>query len=271
MRLQSYILTETSDRGKILNHDEALNLLQRNCKQALKAYEKGNRIYRGTRSRESYLYYDPKSASTPRRSKNTDNYYTMIMDNAPQWKRYPKRSESLICTTNINTAMAYGYGAYSVFPYDGATIGVAPESDLWFSFGSIIHSNLDTWNTVLKRVFDISGIPLSDTSYSKMVDSFTKFDTKMKSAENIKQVMTELEGVFMYNHLEWMRKYDPEKGLLKHIQENVLSPTKNDFRISSVDKVDDSAREVWTDSKCILVIHKRRNNPTDDIMDELST
>ena len=33
-----------------------------------------------------------------RRSRDNGNHYTLLMDNSPYWKGYPKRSESFICT-----------------------------------------------------------------------------------------------------------------------------------------------------------------------------
>lgn len=74
----------------------------------------------------------------PRRSANTHNYYTLWMDNAPEWSKFPKRSRSFICSESEDIADGFGK-AFFVFPFDDANIGAAPADDLWHAFDAVSH------------------------------------------------------------------------------------------------------------------------------------
>src|SRR5574343_172733 len=60
--------------------------------------ESGVWIYRGHRFVPG-PYVKFSTSATQRPSNNTHNYYTMIMNNAPQWKEWPQRA--YICSTNV--------------------------------------------------------------------------------------------------------------------------------------------------------------------------
>lgn len=69
-----------------------------------------------------------------RSSKNTTNYYTVILDNifdtVPSYKYFPKRSESIICTTSTKTASHYGT-PYVILPFEETILGSVTEDDIW--------------------------------------------------------------------------------------------------------------------------------------------
>jgi len=236
MRLKQYILQE--GRSKQLDKQEAFSLIDKHCKEAVKAYFDGKRIYRGARNKKDYLYIDPKKFI--RKSKDNDNYYTLINDNADCWKGYPKRSQSIICTTSISDALDYGE-PYIVFPYDGAKIGVAPAFDYWSSFIDELNMNLNDFVLTLKKVFKSLNIPLSDKSYKDMAKSFKAFDKLVRKTEVISM-------------LPRMNHYDGD--LLKHF-EQLMCPRNNYFELKTIDKLTDNGVEVWTDSKSILISFKQ--------------
>jgi hypothetical protein len=240
MRFQQYILQE--DRSKQLDEQEAFSLIDKHCKEAVKTYFDGIRIYRGARNKKDYLYIDPKKFI--RKSKDNDNYYTLINDNADCWKGYPKRSQSIICTTSISDTLDYGE-PYIVFPYDGAKIGVAPTFDYWSSFTDELNMNLNTFISRLKNVFKSLNLPLSDKSYKDMVKSFKAFDEYMK---------THQLALDVHKMLPRMELYDGD--LLKHF-EQLMCPKNNNFELKTIDKLTDNGVEVWTDSKSILISFKQ--------------
>lgn len=103
-------------------------LLSKHCSSALKTM-RFSPLWRGTRSnRDEILLLDPSSGS--RKSENTTNYYTMLMDNSPYMRGWPKRSNSFIGTTRRSMSESYGNG-YAIFPFDGAKIAICPYGDLW--------------------------------------------------------------------------------------------------------------------------------------------
>lgn len=67
-------------------------------------------------------------------SANNINYTNLVMDNADQWKGFPKRRASLMFSNSASTAHGYGRYLYYILPKDGAKIGVCPVSDLWNAF-----------------------------------------------------------------------------------------------------------------------------------------
>ena len=127
MGFKQFILTE--GRGKAIDEYEAAELFKKNCKQ----YKWGEQtFYRGVEGRLLQPYFIDPSKSE-RKSANTSNFYTLWIDNSKKWADYPKRSKSLICTTQAQTAAGYGT-SYMMIPYDGAKIGVCPSYDMWESF-----------------------------------------------------------------------------------------------------------------------------------------
>ena len=72
---------------------------------------------------------------TTRVSANTSNHYTLIFDNHPEMKDFPKRSKSLICSTDYDRAKQYqGFlrGApYIILPTNNSTIGFVKHLDIW--------------------------------------------------------------------------------------------------------------------------------------------
>jgi hypothetical protein len=102
-------------------------------------FQTGSTIWRGQSSiipnnglsKTSFIV---DTSATERKSENTSNYYTMILDNNPYCKDFPKRGRSFIGTTSYTTAAAYshrGNGLYAMIPFDGTKIGVVNEKDIW--------------------------------------------------------------------------------------------------------------------------------------------
>jgi hypothetical protein len=253
MRLKAFLLQE--GRSKEISEEKVIDILKKNCQKALNSTP----IYRGIRVNDPFFYIDPK-AGKPRRSANTRNYYTLINDNSPYWKQYPKRSESIICTTNINDAKGYGF-QYAVFPYDGAKIGVCPESDYWYSFQKTLgeYTTLDEFNDILYKIIVVKNniFGFDDRSYKDIVDSFKTFDTFMKDNQRLLELIKSEYPMF--------KEYDPNKTTFLEYVQKLLSPKPNGFRLKKIGDKLPGINEVWTDSKSILV----NMYDIDDILEKL--
>ena len=95
MRLKQHINERHS--GKELSIVDAITSIKKECKSAWKSFQKGKYLYRGASgSTTGAVYYTGRSG---RVSANSLNYYTLLIDNDPRWKPYPKRSESFIFST----------------------------------------------------------------------------------------------------------------------------------------------------------------------------
>lgn len=87
-------------------------------------------IWRGFGS--SDMAYHTLTAKT-RRSKNVETgIYNVLADAALMPRGYPSRHEAFICTTSPVVAKMYGH-IYLVIPKAGASIGVCPADDIWYT------------------------------------------------------------------------------------------------------------------------------------------
>ncbi len=126
MRLKSYLLTEAG-RTKNLSQKNTEVILKKQCKAALESFKKDDIIFRGIYD-HSFTYGIVKPSKHTRTSANTENYYTLLTANSKQWKNYPRRDQSIICSTDIRGAASFGDTFY-VFPFNGSRIGFTPDLD----------------------------------------------------------------------------------------------------------------------------------------------
>lgn len=243
MKFKKYI---TESRSKIIkSEDELVELLTNNCQQSLKAYKKGTKIFRGVDIEAPALFIDPKKYK--RKSANTANYYTLLIDNSPKWSKFPKRSKSIICSTSREKTFIYG-DTYIVFPYDGAKIGVCPEDDFWNSFMNSLQTNLRFFNNELEDLMSQASIKFfSDKSYKGIKDAFKAFDLYLEQNPDKEPRFKKTWG------FKWFRDYFSKYNNIMKLIEDKLDPSKNDFKlVKAGDKITNDV-EVWTDSKSILI------------------
>ena len=245
MRLQQYLITE--GRSKDIPNYTVDKLLRKNCMDAVNSYRKGNGIFRGVDGGGQYLFVNP-SVGKPRKSRNTQNYYTLMVDNSPKWKGYPKRSQSLICTTNSDVANSYG-NPYAVFPYDGAKIGVCPDVDFWASFEQTGVTSASAMNQIISELYtEIDNETFMPKTYKDMLKGFKEIDTYYKDK---KDVFNSIIHKNYSNYNIWIKKYN---GDMKDTFEKTLDPVKNDFRLLNLgDRIGCNDCEVWVSSACVLV------------------
>lgn len=247
-----------------ISTQETIKLINENCKEFL--IDKTPKMYRGyvPQSHPVQNTMLIKPSEFERRSANTKNIYTLIIDNSPRWKDFPKRKNSIICTTSINTANDYGY-TYVVIPYDGAKIGVCPNNDIWNSF----YKSLGAFINMDQFVFGLHEAGVDDSNFNLMKIGFDKLEKEMKSSKEDRKwsilsklgkatghpdVVSDLKN----KYLDYIK--DKDITLYEYV-ENMLDPIANHFRVcdyldipkheSKRDMV--SGFEVWTESNCILI------------------
>jgi hypothetical protein len=159
----------------------------------------------------------------------------------------------------VSYTISYGT-PYTVFPYDGAMIGVSPSRDYWGGFYSFIKEDLDSFNYFLKRMFIHLDIPLNDKSFENIQSSFKEFD-----------------NIIDDSGIEYFQKTKPYSKLLKgyngdlmkHIQ-YLLNPNNNNFRLVKIGNdlgCDDC--EVWTDSPSIMIKWEYNNDMSAKIIQDI--
>ncbi len=258
MKFLKYI---NESRSKFISNEEVKNLLHNECSDALKAFYKGKKLFRGYYDNKDYaLSIDPKSGK-PRKSAYTgSNYYTLLMDNLASWKKYPKRSQSVICSTSYTKAKEYTFSnnVYFVFPYNGSKFGVAPNDDIFTSFKMYdryqIMGTGRKFNTFLKDFLSISGNN-TDKDWNTLLKAFKKYDKLRVYDDNI------LDFDIMQFDEFTKKEYN---GSLLNTFNRLMNPQKNDFRLTKDINTIPAEREVWTDGKCVMILMQE----FDDVMKE---
>lgn len=208
---------------------EAIKLIETHCKDALKS---GRQLYRGmTPGSDAYALHG--EAST-RKSANTTNYYTVILDHFLPEQGYPKRSASIILANGFDTARGYG-SVYAIFPYDNVPIGVCDGSDLWDSELDVGNAGdkmrIDRWN----RVWQEYG--LSADSYESFVASIKD---KMEEGKAVGRMLTDI-----FESPDGIEPALKKAYSAKNLKMNLATTkTINDF---------DFERELWIGGKCIAI------------------
>jgi hypothetical protein len=237
MRLQEYLLTE--GRTKAINKEEAKNILHTECKQAIKFYEDGN-VYINRRIDDfnglfGVIY--PKKGGRGRKSRNTNNLYTLVINNSPEWSNFPRRE--IICSTNTIQR------DYMVFPFDGAKIGVCIDFDIWKSFYILNNLNFSPvfFNDAIEEVLDMENkkFPLSYSKLKTVTSSINIDDIDWYRVS--KEWFDEIERIIQPSH----------KTLFDLIMHVYGDPKINGFQLKKIGDKLPTGKEIWTDSPCMFV------------------
>jgi hypothetical protein len=163
---------------------EAIKVIKKNCSDSLWMFESKTPLWRGENDLNSILGKDGvaiiDTTKSERKSQNTSNWYTLIIDNSPKYKNYPKRSKSLICTNKITTTGPFG-SPMAIIPFNDAKIGVVNAPDIWDK--SIVFGGKRTYISDINDYFNIlKKFGLSDTDWQSFID----FDKKLKTDKKFK-------------------------------------------------------------------------------------
>lgn len=265
MRLKNYILNEFADykkvgRGKEITEDQALKLVP-NFSQAIKSALAGNSlITRNRNGNEEFYFIDPKKGE-PRRSANTLNYYTLIMDNSKRWSKYPKRSRSII---GLLEKTLYNQD-YIVLPKNNAKIVLCSDTDLWYSF-PIIRAGMNRWNIVVSYILSLPLYTDEEIdnhqnerrhSYDKNITQFKKackeFDNWVDNTTmfSIDEIKNNINKKFLTTWIKWFDKWNGEP-IFKYF-EKTLDPKLNKFKLKNITNLSEENNEVWTDSESLMI------------------
>lgn len=226
------------------------------CNVALENYKKGIRIYRGMPSDIPILYGD--YSNNIRRSTDTNNYYTEILDNSPDWRDYPKRSKSFICSmfAEKTEEMVSNKNMYVVLPIGNPVFGVCPKIDIWYSFNLTPFGfyTLFVFNASIKELMNILLGNDNDT-YENILEMCSVLDKT-----TIKENDISSNSFKLYEYLK------DGYNSLKSLQE-LLSPTRNNFskyKFSSLSKIND--KEVWFSGPAYFI----RKNALEKLIKEIN-
>ncbi len=245
MRLVEYIQNK---RGYNITKEEADELIATKHK---KAYKSNSYIYRGVYDYGDYAYIEPEKSKQLRISANTSNYYTLILDNSGNWKKYPKRSKSLICSTSYKTAEMFSErgSVYRVLPENDSNIGICPKNDIW---GTEIKYKGKEY--LFDRIVDFIGGILNIIG-SKNDREFSIFLKDCLEVDNKKEYINGFvhESRFGDDIIElWKFYLESDYGFYGFV--NMLyEPNKCGFELEKIGSYIPENREVWTSSPCVLI------------------
>lgn len=211
-------------------------------------------IYRGIANRQhNFMLVNPATSAEPRRSRNVQNQYTLFMDNMQAWSAYPKRSQSIICSSAGHQAGGYGT-LYRVLPVNGSKIAVARSADLWFSFSMFskhefkVNHFVDQLNELYTHVI---GSYLSNTNFDEMIKQIQQLDSQLHADPSI-----------MKKFQHWTPELIDmiEKNFNTPLVDTILTymdPKTNGFQLFTTATYRESERhgsnEIWTDGPSYLI------------------
>lgn len=225
-------------RSNNVSIENAISIFKENCSD----YDfKAPKIYRGIRHTKKLGKFAVVSPSEYKRMGGYSNTtYLNLIDGSDAWKDYPKRRESIICSTSETTAHSFGR-TYIVIPYNNAIFGVCPSYDfqVCFSdfskiFGFKLHrlDNLFLGNS--SRVYDYNEI-------KKKIEEKDINMVEFSYAYKQHIIDNNISGRQIFNHM--LELSAPERNNFKIVHQSDIE-VHNLFTLG---------RELWTDSDCLLI------------------
>lgn len=205
-------------------------------------------FYRGMRTELSGISYVDLTKTT-RKSQNTSNWYTEIFDNHFEMGDYPKRSKSLICSSDLEYAYGFGKQVNIVLPVKNSKIGEVRELDIW-DLGPIElfgrSGTLDDLNDFLGEIIKL-GLNTKECSFQLL----RNFDGEIKDKNS--EAFNRIQNSDYSNLLDSDDFfYDFLKTILEAYSPDMLGikpSTPATFRHSG-------DQEVWFDTGAIIIPFK---------------
>ena len=225
--------------NNVISDEKLIKLLTTDYSEALNKFQKGFMIFKGfdsTTKSDTPLLLSPIKN---RRSANTNNYYTLWLNNHPDWQAFPPRN--VIVTSNYEYSKEFG-APFLIFPKNGTEIGICPEFDFWMSFRSTVEAGqlVEEISSLLKKSLGYMNDP---KSYEEMLTRFKKFDSLEDKQEYLN------DSYFPQKYINIILK-DGLYGLFK------LYFVPDDFELTSIEKFKIKGdHELWFDNKFIAVRH----------------
>lgn len=241
---------------KSVEVEHAIAILNTYCKNALWMLIEDRPIYRGdpdtgphkALSKSGFAAVD--TTATERKSQNTSNWYTLILDNHPDRKGFPLRSRCFIASTDKNRARDYtGWGSKShnlirVIPADDAKIGLVNQEDMWDTrvklFGST--GDIESWNNCFGELL---GAKVS-------FESLVGFDKLLKAGDDA--ALKKFRKVFSLG--EQTAKEIAAKGFLNEVMKAYSAESTGHQAVNTATMPHKYSGEVWVGGKVVMITPK---------------
>ena len=266
-KIQYFKLFES--RTARLSDEEFINLAKTKCKDFLESPKYLQRIkasYDG-----DYSYINPKLSHRNPLMKDEgsggvfSSHHTLFMDNLPSWKGFPKRTQSIIGSTNFGFDPSFGDHYYCIIPYDNANFAVAPDCDLWNSSCKISGEEYK-FDDYFSESF--SQARISDYSYDEMMEDIQKLydeyltGKELEISRYIIRILKQMKEDNVTDIRVALNDYfapDKFRGLGTKLVASKGFTIMNYSEISNIQEKDSNGNlikygnEFWTDSECLIV------------------
>jgi hypothetical protein len=159
---------------KIIDMNEVVSIVKQHCSQYVSNLP-SNLIFRNMKDvkvRDKCGLVNTEN--TERKSENTTNYYTIFLDNNPLCKGFPKRSKSLICSSDFYNSFLGD--KVVVIPFDNAKIGLTNKPDIW-------SVNIHIFGSRMLGLDDLNSIFSSDLEIPCDLKDFQEFDERLEKGD----------------------------------------------------------------------------------------
>lgn len=221
-------------------------------KTALSRYQDGARIFRGVRSSKDDIIFTHRTEE--RSAANTTNYVNLLVSNLPNWKDYPPRNRSSICSGDKGYAEEYGF-AFVILPFEGARIGICPGGDFFESF----FYSVPEINDFLERIY----LLLTNKKLPEKKEPFfaaLKEIDELLDRKKVKEIKVSEDPETTFNRVFskiprpfFMGLFQKDKNWFYDDLVDFLEPTKAGFKVVNISQFPETTNEVWTDAPCLMV------------------
>ena len=206
MKFATFLLE--SKHKQSITTEKAIEIAKQHCSKSLHV-----ELWRGGNFYDDCYLMD--TSHTVRRSANTSNHYTIILDKFLGEKDLPMRSKSFIMTGEHGTSKSFGTSR-RIIPFDDAKIGNTGKEDLWYvdlnskvdmGFGdfSALYSRLDvndkSYDQIVKDTLNLLK-KLRETDEDDLDRDMENFLKLFKDADlDIKSIELELKNIFDFDSI----------------------------------------------------------------------
>jgi hypothetical protein len=268
--IKQYVKTFES-YNPILNNnvEDIINFIESECSDFLNSKNTTN-LYRGLSPSFKDKIYIADSTDYERKSPEF-SCHNYIIDNDKQWRDYPKRSKSIICTNIPYITESYGK-PFFLIPANFSKIAVAPEPDVWESFTNRFGEPFDTsefwqsfcivlWKALKqkkeekKKILDYNSLLEACKLYDENKTNIFKFVNK--NTLDIDEALKELL-------LQEFFKDDNTKTMYELLSENIFKPdgvlqgfklykSYGEFCSNVKNNKFHSGHEIWYEGKALMI------------------
>lgn len=282
MRFKQFL--QESRTFKSASTEEAVDWILKNAPKYWEALT-NNRAYAIFRGEDMNAEFVISHSGEGRKSRNTVNHTTLLVDNAKSWSQYPKRSESYICSTDYEYASDFGKPYYMI-PMDSTKIGVCSDGDFWDSFPNLGNVSYmirqiprfnDGLTAMIQLGHALDGKTLTYDEAVKKVSTFSQLEHELNAAKDLIQqrfktleapakeiVKNGLKDVklnwssFGHTPTDFERcifivAAAKNEKMTDFIQDEMLNPSKNDLSLVHAHELHDEGVEVWFSGEALCI------------------